>query len=74
MRHIHIRVHSGARHEKIEDSVDTIKVYTQKPAVDGKANKAVIEILPKHLGIGRNKIFIKSGLKSRNKVVEIFDS
>jgi hypothetical protein len=48
------------------------KVYTCKPAVDGQANKAIIELLAKYLGIKKNKISIKQGHNSKNKVLEIY--
>ena len=43
------------------------------PAVDGRANKAVIEALAEALGIPRRHISIISGTHSRTKVVDVPD-
>lgn len=47
------------------------RVYLKAPAVDGKANKALIEFLAEHYKVKKRQISILKGLKSRNKVVEI---
>ena len=52
-----------------EGSVYRIKVTS--PPVDGKANKALIALLSKHLKIPKKDIQIISGEKSRNKRVRI---
>ncbi len=49
----------------------TYKVYTHKPAADGEANQAVIEILAEHLGVKKTGIRIIKGGKSRNKLIEV---
>ena len=48
-----------------------MKVYLTAPAVEGKANKALIEFLSEHFGVKKRDIKILLGEKSRNKVVEI---
>ena len=47
------------------------KVYLTKPAACGAANKQLIDLLSKHLKIKKYQIKIKSGEKSRDKLVEI---
>jgi hypothetical protein len=40
-------------------------------AVDGKANEALIEFLAAHYGVPRRNVRIVSGLRSRQKRVQI---
>ncbi|MDD4202019.1 MAG: DUF167 domain-containing protein [Candidatus Omnitrophica bacterium] len=74
MRTISVKVQPRASVEKVlETGNGEYKVYTCKPAVDGQANKAVIEILSKYLEIKKNRIRIKTGHNSKNKVIEIYN-
>ena len=41
------------------------------PAVDGKANSALVAYLSKLLGIKKTKVLLVSGEKSRTKVLEL---
>lgn len=53
----------------MEDGV--LKVRLTAPPVDGKANKALIKLLAKALGVSASQISISSGEHSRNKSVFI---
>ncbi len=48
-----------------------LKVYITAPPEDGKANKAVIELLAKELKIPKKHLSILKGEHSRNKVVKV---
>jgi hypothetical protein len=50
---------------------DRIKVAVTSPPVDGAANKAVVELLAKQLGVPRGGISVVSGHSSRRKRVRI---
>jgi uncharacterized protein len=50
---------------------DRIKVRLAARAIDGKANTALIEFLAAHYGVSKRSVRILSGLKSRQKKVEI---
>jgi uncharacterized protein (TIGR00251 family) len=41
------------------------------PPVDGKANKAAVEVIAKALGISRSGVSLISGEKGRHKIFEI---
>ena len=58
---------------KEEDMFGSIlyKVYTTQPPEDGKANKAVIELLAKFFKIPKSKITIIKGETSRTKIITI---
>ena len=50
---------------------ERIKVRLAAPAVEGKANAALIEFLADHFGVPRRNVSILSGVKSRSKRVSI---
>lgn len=51
---------------------DIIKIKVTSPPVDGKANKAVVELLSKQFKVPKKDIQIVSGEKSRNKRIRIY--
>lgn len=46
-------------------------VFVKETPIEGRANEAVIRILAKYFGVSKSQIKIVSGLKSRQKVIEI---
>lgn len=50
---------------------DGIKVKLNAPAVDGKANKALLGYLADQLDLKKNRLKIIRGEFSRNKVIEL---
>jgi len=66
-----VRVVAHAKKERIKEEPAGLKVYVTAPAVDGKANRALIICLAKHFKVKRQQIAIVRGLQSRNKVVRI---
>lgn len=46
-----------------------LRVRLTSPPVDDAANKQCVELIAKCLGIAKSKVGIKSGAKSRHKVV-----
>jgi uncharacterized protein len=68
-------VHPNSKRQRIEkDLLGMIHVYVPEPPLEGKANKAVAELLVSHFKIKRNKIFLLSGEKSKNKLFEILEN
>ena len=49
------------------------KIYLNAPAVDGKANKALIALLAEHFNVRKGQIEIIKGLKLRCKTISIND-
>ncbi|MGC9310531.1 MAG: DUF167 domain-containing protein [Candidatus Aenigmatarchaeota archaeon] len=64
-------VPNASKDEVIEEPDGSLKVRVAARAVEGKANRAVIEVLAKHFGIRKNKIEILRGEKGREKVVSV---
>jgi len=48
-----------------------LKVRVQAPPVDGAANKRLIKLLAKSVGVSKSRVKIISGEKARIKLVEI---
>ena len=53
------------------DSAGRLRVRIRESPVDGQANRALIALLADRLGIPKSAVRIVSGLRSRNKVVEL---
>lgn len=66
-----IKLHPNSSQEKIQKiSEDDYEVWLKVKPIDNKANLELVKVLKKYFGKG---LKIKSGLKSRNKVVEFID-
>ena len=63
----------GARRSAVElDENGALKLRLLAPAVEGAANRALVETLAKGLlGLPRSAVRLVAGEKSRDKVVEI---
>ena len=68
---LNVRVAPRASRNRIERVDNKLKVYLTKPAQEGQANNQLIDLLSTHFKIKKYKIRIKSGDKSRNKLIEI---
>ena len=55
--------------EKEDQNVYLVRV--DAPAVGGKANRRLIELLAKHFGVKKSAIHIIKGEKSREKIIEL---
>ena len=74
MQHRKIRVIPRAKkNQVVAANDDLLKVYVTPPPTEGKANKAVVELLAEHFSVPKSSIHIIKGLKSRNKLVKIED-
>lgn len=70
MKRIKIKVITNAKKNEVVAG-DIFKVYVNAPPVDGKANKAIIEILAEHFKVRKSNVKIVKGEKSREKIIEI---
>jgi uncharacterized protein (TIGR00251 family) len=71
---VHIKVKvlpKSSTNQIIGQEGDLFKVKLTSPPVEGKANKALIELLAKRLSIAKKRIEIISGKRSRLKTVRI---
>jgi hypothetical protein len=70
---IDVKVIPAAKRNCIKQEGGLWKVYLNAPAVDGKANKALIVLLAEHFEVRKGQIEIIKGLKSRHKTISIED-
>ena len=67
---LHVVTRAG-KNETRGAHAGALKVYVTAPPDKGRANKAVIKLLAKTFKTARSGITLKSGEKSRTKVVHI---
>jgi uncharacterized protein len=68
-----VRVHPGARRNSIRGWLGdgALKVEVMAPPENGRANRAVCEVIAAALGIKRHQVVVVRGQTSRAKQVEI---
>lgn len=67
-----MRVQPGASREGIVGEYgDAVKISLAAPALDGRANEALIRCLARVLDVPRMSVEIVSGLLSRSKIVRV---
>ena len=62
----------SSRTEIIGMENNILKVKVTTPPVDGKANKALVQLLAKTLGISKGRVEITAGKSSRVKTIRIY--
>ena len=71
---IDIRVRPNAKANKVGGEIaGRLIVFVQAPAIDGKANDAVVKVLADHFEVRARDIKIIRGETNRDKSVEILD-
>jgi uncharacterized protein len=69
---ITVKVTPNAKSPSIVRADDgSYKVRVDARAVEGRANKRLIELLAEHFGVSKHGVRILRGENSRNKVIEI---
>lgn len=67
-----MRVHPGARRTSVTRDADGgLRVAVAAPAVDGKANDALVELLAEVFGVRRRDVTVLAGERARHKRVRI---
>jgi uncharacterized protein (TIGR00251 family) len=64
-----VKVKPGSRKGPLveTDAEGQLTVYVREPAVDGKANAAVIRVLAEHFGVPPSRLELASGAGARIK-------
>lgn len=71
-RRITVRVKANSKQTSVENSGDNIyTVRVKAPAIEGKANEAVIELLSEYFGRPKRNVVISKGARSKIKLVDI---
>ena len=64
-------VPNAKRNEVTGEHGDAVKIKVAAPAIDGKANEALLEFIAEKLGLHRRNFTFIAGEKSRDKLIEI---
>jgi len=64
-------VPNAKRSEIVGRHGEAIKIKVAAPALEGRANEALLEFLADVLGVPKREVQLVSGEKSRDKVIEV---
>ncbi len=69
---LEVIVHVNSKSPRIETTPEgVLHIFVREPAVEGKANRAVVEVLSKKYKTPKSSITLIRGSKSKNKFFEI---
>lgn len=68
---VYIKPSSRHREEVVKNDDETLTVYTKAPAIEGRANAAVIKLLAKYFKVAPSKVKLTRGATSKYKIFEI---
>ena len=69
---IAVKVKPNSQQQKITEVEDgSLIVHLKSPPVDGKANQELIKLLAKKYKVPKSQITIKSGITSKNKLIDL---
>jgi len=69
---VSVQVHPGASREAVRLLPDgTLDVRLRARAIEGQANAGLVDLLAEQLGLRRRDVVSTSGLRSRQKVVQL---
>ncbi|NJR65660.1 MAG: DUF167 domain-containing protein [Leptolyngbyaceae cyanobacterium CRU_2_3] len=72
MKILRVKVKPNAKKQEIQTAEDgSLIVHLKSPPVNGKANAELIKLLAAEFKVSKSSIQIKSGLSSKQKLVEI---
>jgi uncharacterized protein (TIGR00251 family) len=66
-------VHVEFNKDHVTVDEDKITVGVRSKPVDGEANKEVVKKIARHFGVPSSKVAIRSGHRSRDKIIQITD-
>ncbi len=72
MKVLRVKVKPNSKKQEIQAIEDgSLLVYLKSPPVDGKANAELIKLLAERFNVTKSQVHIKSGLSSKQKLIEI---
>ncbi|HEU4635364.1 MAG TPA: DUF167 domain-containing protein [Edaphobacter sp.] len=67
-----VRVHPGAKQDAVTGLyAGAVKIALKAPAVDGRANEALIAFVAERLQLPRSRVALVGGVTSRSKMLRI---
>lgn len=61
----------ASRNQVILAGEDQVRVALTAPPAEGKANKALLNIVARQLGVRKSAVTLESGMKSRDKTLRV---
>ncbi len=68
---LRVRVVTRAKQEALDLRADRLVVRVRTPPIDGRANRAVRQLLAKAFGVSLGAVTIRSGEHARDKLVHV---
>ena len=68
---LNVRVVPNAKKERLVKEEGRVKIYLCAPAIEGKANRALVNFLSEHYNVPRSRVKVVKGEKARDKLIEI---
>ena len=68
-----VQVQPGASSDQVSFDGEQLRVRVATAAIEGRANRRLIEVLAKHLGVAPSRLRIVRGQRSRQKLVDLGD-
>jgi len=66
-----VKVKPNSKQQAIKEEADgSLTIHLKSLPIDGKANEELIKLLAEKFKISKSRIIIKSGLTSRQKLIE----
>ena len=70
---VRVRVVTRSARRGVEELPDgSLRVKLNSPPAEGRANRELIEAVAGHFGVSRSSVKLIGGLKSRDKLLEIY--
>lgn len=67
-----VKVKPNSKNQNIKEETDgSLTIHLKSPPLNGKANEELIKLLAVKFNVTKSSIRIKSGLSSRQKLIEI---
>ncbi len=67
------KIHVEFNQDHITVNGDMISIGVKSKPVKGKANIEIVKKIADHFGVSPSKVIIRSGKKSRQKIVEVLN-
>lgn len=69
-----LKPNSKHREEVVQNEDGSLTIFTKSPAVEGRANKAALQLLADYYNVSKTKVRLVRGGTSKYKIFEILDS
>ncbi len=67
-----VEARAGARAESVEEGEEGhLRIRVKAPAREGKANRAIQEVLSRHFGVPKTAVTLVAGGRGRTKIFDI---